>query len=57
MSYIGIDIGATWTRIAISDSNGNILAKKKIRTLLEHENERDMLRRLQITINLSLIHI
>ena len=51
MSYVGIDIGATWTRIAISDSNGNILAKKKIRTLLEHENERDMLRRLQITIN------
>jgi len=30
--FVGIDIGATWLRVAITNSNGEVLDKKRVRT-------------------------
>jgi len=51
MVIVGIDIGATWTRIALADHNGKIISKiKKIATLQEGEDKFDMLRRIELTV-------
>jgi len=47
MSYAGIDIGATWTRIAIADNNGKIISKTRIETLKKNETKEEMLLRLE----------
>jgi len=50
MVYIGVDIGATWVRCAVADTNGKIIAKKKIRTLPDYGDKNVMLLRLESTI-------
>lgn len=39
MPYVGIDIGATWTRIGIADNNGKIIKKIKRRTITISKEE------------------
>lgn len=51
MVVVGIDIGATWTRVVLADHNGKFISEaKRITTLQEGENKFDMLRRLELTI-------